>query len=33
MGKDWKGDIVFSENVAIFRGHVGDNKALFEFLR
>ena len=26
MGKDWKGDIVFSDNVAIFRGHVGDNK-------
>ncbi|MBN2080353.1 MAG: helix-turn-helix transcriptional regulator [Spirochaetes bacterium] len=27
MGKDWKGDIVFSDNVAIFRGHVGHNRA------
>lgn len=27
MPKDWKGDIVFSDTVAIFRGHVGDNKA------
>ncbi|MDX1496256.1 MAG: AraC family transcriptional regulator [Salinisphaeraceae bacterium] len=24
--KDWKGDIVFSHSMAIFRGHVGDNK-------
>ncbi|MEN8720138.1 MAG: AraC family transcriptional regulator [Oceanococcaceae bacterium] len=23
---DWEGDIVFSHNVAIFRGHVGDNR-------
>jgi len=27
MGKDWRGDIVFSDSVAIFRGHVGGNKA------
>lgn len=27
MPKDWRGDIVFSDYVAIFRGHVGDNKA------
>lgn len=27
MAKDWRGDIVFSDNVAIFRGHVGPNKA------
>ena len=27
MPKDWRGDIVFSENVAIFRGYVGDNNA------
>ncbi len=27
MGKDWKLDIVFSDSVAIFRGHVGHNKA------
>ncbi len=27
MEKDWRGDIVFSESVAIFRGHVGPNKA------
>jgi AraC-like DNA-binding protein len=27
MPKDWKGDIVFSDSVAIFRGHVGENKA------
>lgn len=26
MAKDWKGDIVFSDSMAIFRGHVGDNK-------
>ncbi len=26
MEKDWRGDIVFSESVAIFRGHVGPNK-------
>lgn len=24
--KGWKGDIVFSDTMAIFRGHVGDNK-------
>lgn len=24
--KDWKGDIVFSHSMAIFRGHVGDNR-------
>lgn len=24
--RDWKGDIVFSHSMAIFRGHVGDNK-------
>lgn len=27
MPKDWKGDIVFSDSVAIFRGHVGENKS------
>jgi AraC-like DNA-binding protein len=27
MPKDWKGDIVFSDRVAIFRGHVAENKA------
>ncbi|RZU47925.1 AraC-like DNA-binding protein [Fluviicoccus keumensis] len=27
MPIDWKGDIVFSDSVAIFRGHVGENKA------
>lgn len=27
MPKDWKGDIVFSDSMAIFRGHVGDNKS------
>lgn len=27
MPKDWKGDIVFSGSVAIFRGHVAENKA------
>lgn len=27
MEKDWRGDIVFSDGVAIFRGHVGPNKA------
>lgn len=26
MAKDWKGDIVFTDKVAIFRGHVGDNR-------
>ena len=27
MPKDWKGDIAFSDSVAIFRGHVGENNA------
>lgn len=27
MVKDWKVDIAFSDNVAVFRGHVGENKA------
>ena len=27
MEKDWRGDIVFSDSVAIFRGPVGPNKA------
>ncbi len=27
MEKDWRGDVVFSDSVAIFRGHVGPNKA------
>lgn len=27
MEKDWRGDVVFSDGVAIFRGHVGPNKA------
>ncbi|MFE8073338.1 AraC family transcriptional regulator [Marinobacteraceae bacterium S3BR75-40.1] len=27
MPKDWKGDIAFSDSVAIFRGYVGDNKS------
>ncbi len=27
MPKDWKGDIVFSDSMAIFRGHVGENRA------
>ena len=27
MERDWRGDIVFSDSVAIFRGHVGPNKA------
>ncbi len=27
MLKDWRGDIVFSESVAIFRGPVGENKS------
>ena len=27
MQKDWRGDIVFSDSVAIFRGHIGPNKA------
>jgi AraC-like DNA-binding protein len=27
MPIDWKGDIAFSDSVAIFRGHVGENKA------
>ncbi|MCP5206498.1 MAG: helix-turn-helix transcriptional regulator [Hahellaceae bacterium] len=26
MPKNWRGDIAFSDNMAIFRGHVGDNK-------
>ncbi|HAY09103.1 MAG TPA: hypothetical protein DCY18_04060 [Thauera sp.] len=26
MKADWRGDIVFSDSVAIFRGHVGPNK-------
>lgn len=26
MPRDWRGDIVFSDHLAIFRGHVGDNK-------
>ena len=27
MEKDWKLDVVFSDSVAIFRGHIGPNKA------
>lgn len=27
MEKDWKVDVVFSDSVAIFRGHIGPNKA------
>lgn len=27
MPKDWKGDIVFTDKVAIFRGYVGSNKS------
>lgn len=26
MERDWRGDIVFSDTVALFRGHVGPNK-------